>query len=103
LWVKINEDAFVKVFGTPQFSKIFCEFAQKACEYKIYSDKVLEQLLDWAPFPKNSEMVSLYKTVYELRKSGYQNTKQIEAMQEELTALKAAVDGLTKTAKKGDK
>jgi len=103
LWVKVNEDAFVKVFGTPQFSKIFCEFAQKACEYKIYSDKVLEQLLDWAPFPKNSEMVSLYKTVYELRKSGYQNTKQIEAMQEELTALKAAVDGLLKNAKKGDK
>jgi hypothetical protein len=102
-WVRINEEAFVKVFGTPQFARIFGEFAQRSCEYKMYSDKVLEQLLDWTPFPKNSEMTNLYQTVYELRKSEYHNAKRIDAMQEELAALKATVDGLHSTAKKGDK
>ncbi|MDR2050347.1 MAG: hypothetical protein LBQ63_01025 [Deltaproteobacteria bacterium] len=102
LWVKINEDSFVKVFGTPQFSRIFCDFAKRSCEFKIHLDKVLEQTLSWAPFPKNSDMTSLYKTVYELRKSEYQNTKQLAEIREELAVLRAAVEQLT-ASKKGDK
>jgi hypothetical protein len=102
IWVKINEDAFIKVFGTPQFSQIFCDFAKKTCEFKIHVDKVLEQTLGWAPFPKNSDMASLYKTVYDLRKSDYQNSKQLAEIQEELVALRAAVAQLTHS-KKGDK
>lgn len=102
LWIKTNEDAFVNVFGTPQFSKIFCEFAKKSCEYKIHLDRVLEQTLDWAPFPKNSEMANLYKTVYDLRKSDYRNTQRIEALEEALATLKAGGES-AKTAKKGDK
>jgi hypothetical protein len=102
IWVKINEDSFVKVFGTPQFSRIFCDFAKKSCEFKIYLDKVLEQTLGWAPFPKNSDMASLYKTVYDLRKSEYRNGKQLEEIREELAALRAAV-AQPGNSKKGDK
>jgi hypothetical protein len=102
IWVTINEDAFIKVFATPQFSRIFCDFAKKSCEFKIYLDKVLEQTLGWVPFPKNSEMASLYKTVYELRKSDYQNTKKINEMHEELASLRAAVAKLN-NARKGEK
>ena len=99
LWIKINEDAFIHVFGTPQFSQIFCEFFKKYCEFKIHVDSVLEKAFDWAPFPKNSEMVNLYKSVYELRKADFKNTQRITALEEELAALK----GETKTAKRGDK
>jgi hypothetical protein len=102
IWVKINEDAFIKVFGTPQFSRIFCEFAKKSCELKMYLDKVLEQVLDWAPFPKNSDMASLYKTVYDLRKSDYRNSKKLDEVSEELASLRAAVEQLNKS-RKGDK
>jgi class III poly(R)-hydroxyalkanoic acid synthase PhaE subunit len=102
IWVKVNEDSFVKVFGTPQFSKIFCDFAQKSCEFKIYVDKVLEQTLNWVPFPKNSDMVSLYKTVYDLRKSDYKSNKELDEIREELASLKAAVTQLN-SSKKGDK
>jgi hypothetical protein len=102
LWVKINEESFVKVFGTPLFSRIFCDFAKRSCEFKIHFDKVLEQTLGWAPFPKNSDMSSLYKTVYDLRKSDYQNTKLIAEMREELDALRAAA-GKPTDSKKGDK
>ncbi len=103
LWVKINEDAFVKVFGTPQFSRIFCDFAKKSCDFKIHFDKVMEQFLNWAPIPKNSDMINLYRTVYELRKSDYRNTQQLAAVREELAALRAAVGDLNKPGKKGDK
>jgi hypothetical protein len=102
IWSKINEEAFIKVFGTPQFSRIFCDFAKKSCEFKIHVDKVLEQTLGWAPFPKNSDMASLYKTVYDLRRSDYQNAKQLAEIREELAALRAAAAQQT-TAKKGDK
>ncbi|MDR1685464.1 MAG: hypothetical protein LBR82_03310 [Desulfovibrio sp.] len=102
IWVKVNEDSFVKVFGTPQFSKIFCDFAKKSCEFKIYVDKVLEQTLGWVPFPKNSDMVSLYKTVYDLRKSDHRSSKELDEIREELAALRAAVAQLS-NPKKGDK
>jgi hypothetical protein len=102
IWVKVNEDSFIKVFGTPQFSRIFCDFAKKSCEFKIYVDKVLEQTLGWIPFPKNSEMASLYKTVYDLRKSDYKSSKELDEVREELASLRAAVAQLN-TSKKGDK
>ncbi len=102
MWVRINEDSFVKVFGTPQFSQIFCEFAKRSCEFKIHFDKVLEQVLGWAPFAKNSDMASLYKTVYDLRKAEYAHAKEMTALREELQALKTAVEQLG-NARKGDK
>ncbi len=104
LWIKVNEDAFIKFFGTPQFSKIFCEFAKKACEFKIHFDKVMEQCLSWIPVPKNSDMASLYKTTYDLRKSDYKNTQEIEALRQEVASLRAIVEQLAKpAAKRGDK
>ena len=97
LWLKINEDSFVKVFGTPQFAQIFGEFSKRACEFKIHLDKVLERTLNWLPVPKNSEMSSLYKTVYELRKSDYFQNESIEALKAEVAALKEIVNGLRKS------
>ena len=103
LWVKINEDAFVKVFATPQFSKIFCSFAQKSCEFKIHFEKVLEQMMSWVPVPKNSDMNSLYKTVYDLRKAEYKNTQELLAIREELAEVKSLLQEQAKQNRKGDK
>ena len=103
LWLKINEDSFVRVFGTPQFSQIFCEFAQRACQFKIHFDKVMEQALSWAPIPRNSDMASLYKTVYNLRKSDYGNTQELQSLRDEVAALKRTVDELSKASGKGGK
>jgi hypothetical protein len=47
-------------------------------------------------------MASLYKTVYDLRKSDYRNTDQLAEIREELAALRAAVAQLG-SARKGDK
>ena len=35
---------------------------------KIDLDQVIEESLKWYPIPTNSDMDSLYKTVYELKK-----------------------------------
>ena len=103
IWCNVNEQAFEKLFATDQFARVFCAFAQKSCLFKIKLDKVLENTLSWAPFPKNSEMKNLYKTVYDLRKSDYFNTKKNAALEEQVAALKASVDELAKLVKKGDK
>lgn len=89
LWLKINEDSFVKVFGTPQFSQIFGEFSKRACEFKIHCDQVMERALSNLPIPTNADMVSLYKTVYNLRKSDFFNTEDIQTLKADVAALKA--------------
>lgn len=94
MWVKINEESFIKVFATPQFSQIFGEFSKRACEFKIHCDKVLERSLNWIPVPKNSDMASLYKTVYNLRKSDYANTEEVQTLKNEVTALRQDVAAL---------
>lgn len=97
MWLKINEDSFIKVFGTPQFALIFGEFSKRSCEFKIHLDKVLERSLKWLPVPKNSEISNLYKTVYELRKSSYFQNESIETLKAEVAALKEIVNGLRKS------
>ena len=42
-------------------------------------------------------MSSLYKTVYELRKSDYFQNESIEALKAEVAALKEIVNGLRKS------
>lgn len=97
MWIKINEDSFVKVFGTPQFAQIFGEFSKRACEFKIHMDKVIERSLNWMPVPKNSEISNLYKTVYDLRKASYFQNQSIEELKAEVAALKEIVNGLRKS------
>jgi hypothetical protein len=88
LWLRINEESFVKVFMTPQFSLVFSEFAKKSYDFKANFDKVLEQILGWTPFPKNSEMVVHYKIVDDLLKTEQQNAKKLEGISKELDALR---------------
>ncbi len=96
LFIKINEESFIKVFGTDEFSQLFGEYGKRAAEFKTESDLILEKLLAWAPVPKNSEMRNLYKTVYDLRKESYYNTKEIKTLKEEIAALKKIVAACNK-------
>ncbi|MDR1946000.1 MAG: hypothetical protein LBQ51_02380 [Desulfovibrio sp.] len=109
LWVRINEESFVKVFMTPQFSFVFSEFAKQSYDFKVNFDKVLEQILGWTPFPKNSEMADYYKEIDELLKKEQQHSKKIEEMsrqmdalhgvRDEMVALRAVVEKLAKPGK----
>ena len=68
LWYKTTEDSLLKLFSTDEFAKVFDDFADKYSQYTIAMNKVYERALSALPIPTNTDMKSLYKTVYDLRK-----------------------------------
>lgn len=67
-WRKKTSDEFDKLFYSDEFSKFLGNFVDSLMLLKIDLDKVVEESLKWYPIPTNSDMDSLYKTVYELKK-----------------------------------
>lgn len=90
LYLQINDDAFTKVMGGDEFTTLFTEFSSCYGKFKKESDEIMEKVLGWMPFPKNTEMNNLYKTVYELRKQSYYDHKAIEELKKELHSKKVA-------------
>lgn len=86
LYVKVNDEAFTKLMGTDEFTTLFTEYGKYFAIYKQETDKMLEKTLSWMPFPKNSDMQALYKTVYDLRKQCYYDHKKIEELEEKLAS-----------------
>ena len=86
VWYSVTEEAFEKLLATDEFAKVFDDFSDKYSQYMIAQNKVYERMLSALPIPTNTDMKSLYKTVYDLRK--------------EVRNLKKALAG--KEDKKGD-
>lgn len=82
IWWKTNENAFVDLFSTAEFSKVFGKFSEKFCDFKIKSDKLIEMQLKALPLPSKADMDGLYKTVYEQK-------KEIRALKKAISDLKA--------------
>ena len=87
LWYKNTEDALMNLFATDEFTKVFNDFAEKYGNYMSASNKVMERALSSLPIPTNTDMRSLYKTVYDLRK--------------QVRDLTRAIAGMTETKKEG--
>ena len=68
VWYSVTEAAFEKLLATDAFSEVFCNFADRYAQYMIAQNKVMERMLSSLPIPTNTDMKSLYKTVYDLRK-----------------------------------
>ena len=82
LWFKETEGALEALFDTDEFAKTFGNFADVWCQWTIANNKVIERTLSQLPIPTKTDMESLYKTVYELRKA-------VRDLNRELDALKA--------------
>jgi len=67
-WYSVTEEAFEKLLGTEEFAKVFDDFSDKYAQYMSAQNKVYERMLSSLPIPTNTDMKSLYKTVYDLRK-----------------------------------
>lgn len=67
-WWKQNEEAYLNLFKTDDFSQLLGHVVDASVILKKNFDKYLEEQLDFLPFSKNSDMKSLYKTVYDLKK-----------------------------------
>ena len=68
VWYSVTEEAFEKLLATDEFAKVFDDYSDKYAQYMIAQNKVYERMLSALPIPTNSDMKSLYKTVYDLRK-----------------------------------
>ena len=89
LWYNTNEKAMESLFATERFSKAFADFSDKYFLYMAASNAVLERNLSKLPIPTNKDMISLYRTVYELRKEVRDLRKANESMQKAIDELKS--------------
>lgn len=85
LWLDINENNLVNLFGTEEFSKVYCGVAEKYCDFKIKFDKLAGLYLKVLPLPSKEDMDSLYQTAYNQR-------KEIKSLKAEVASLKAITD-----------
>lgn len=91
-WTTQINEAYHKVLFSSDFSKLVGHVVEAMSEFKKTYDKLFELYLANVPVPKKSEMDSLYKTVYDLK-------KELRALKADLAKLKAAQAGETASAK----
>ncbi len=80
IWFKSNEDTILRLFNTDEFSKVYGKFADQCGKFMIMMNKAYEKALSFLPIPTKTDMDSLYKTVYELR-------KEVRSLKKELVGL----------------
>lgn len=83
LWYGVTEEILLALLNTDEFSKAFGDFSDKYAQYTIAMNKVYERMLASLPIPTKTDMDSLYRTVYGLR-------KDVRDLRRELDALKAS-------------
>ena len=81
LWYKVTEEVLLELLNTEEFSKAFGAFADKYAKYMMASNKVYERMLAPLPIPTKTDMDSLYRTVYDLRKDVRDLRRALDAMQ----------------------
>ena len=82
VWYSVTEKAYESLLMTDAFAKSFCGFADRYAKFMVAQNKVLERMLSSLPIPTNTDMKSLYKTVYDLRKEVRDLKKALAAMEE---------------------
>jgi class III poly(R)-hydroxyalkanoic acid synthase PhaE subunit len=83
VWYSVTEAAFEKLLSTDEFAVVFDDFSDKYAQYMIAQNKVYERMLAVLPIPTNTDMKSLYKTVYDLRKDVRDLKKGVAGLKEE--------------------
>lgn len=82
-WWKENEEAYKALFRTDDFSKLLSQLVDASMAFKKNFDDVLEEQLQVLPLPTKSDMNSLYKTVYHLKKEIKELKKEIKGLSKE--------------------
>ncbi|PAB58968.1 poly(R)-hydroxyalkanoic acid synthase subunit PhaE [Anaeromicrobium sediminis] len=77
-WWRKNEEAYNNLFNTDDFAKLLSHVVDSGVNFKKDFDNVLEQQFSFLPFPLKSDLNSLYKTVYDLKKQVRDLSKKID-------------------------
>ncbi len=67
-WSNELEKIFDSYFATPEYTKLLGQLSSAAMEYRIEMQQLLERYLVDTPIVTRSEINSLYKTIYDLKK-----------------------------------
>lgn len=81
-WSKENESAYEKLFNTEDFSRLIAEVVDSSMKFKMKCDNLMEEYISVMPIPTKSEINSLYKTVYELK-------RELKNVKKELNEIKS--------------
>lgn len=107
-WTSELDKQYENAFLTKEFSKLIGSVSDAAMKYKIDSDSVLEGYLKTLPVPTRSEMDTVYKTIYDLKKEVRTLKRKVKELETQgtdaktapKTAAKKATKAATKTAPK---
>ena len=84
-WWKSNEEAYLKVFATDEFSELLAQVLEAGINFKKEFDLVVEKQLEFLPYPKKTDMDSVYKTLDSMKREIRSLKKEITALREEKT------------------
>lgn len=84
-WWKQNEAAYLKVFGTTEFSKLIAQLLEAGVTFKKDMDDLLEKQLKMLPYPSKTDMDSVYKTLDTLKRDVRALKKEVALLKEERT------------------
>ncbi len=83
LWWQTNEDIYVELFRTEEFSRLLGQLVDKGMQFRRDFQAYVEEATKELPFPNRSEMDHLYKTLDRLK-------REVRALKKELKELKGA-------------
>lgn len=89
-YTKQIDIGFKKLFFSNEFSKLVGRTVEAMSDFKIEADKLWEEYLSFVPVPKKSDMDSLYKTVYDMKKEVKNIKKEMEELKSSLNEPKGA-------------
>jgi hypothetical protein len=86
LWWQTNEDIYIELFRTEEFSKLLGQLVDKGMQFRADFQAYIEEATKELPFPNRSEMDHLYKTVDRLK-------REVRSLKKEMGKLEAATGG----------
>jgi len=85
-WWKENEEAYKNLFNTDDFSKLLSQLTEASISFKKNFDTLLEEQLQCLPIPTKTDMNSLYKTIYNLKREVRSLKTEINTFTNELNS-----------------
>ncbi len=68
MWIKILEGHYMTLFKSPEYADAMGQTLNALEDYKMTSEKVMEDILEMFPVPTQKDMDELYREIYLLKK-----------------------------------
>lgn len=98
---QINE-SFNKLYFSDEFSKLVGHVVEAMSNLKIEVDKLWEEYFSFIPVPKKTEMESVYKTIYGIKKEMKSRNKEMDEIKTYISEQKSATKSKNKSSNSDD-